>query len=97
MVGPIAISILQAFIHVILGSELFARIEAAVDRWAEKDLSHIQERKERNHTRREGVILELEALGIHAAEWAIRAAIELAVGRMHDFEVNYHESKRKAG
>lgn len=76
--NPIAIAIVSAFIRIVLGSSLFARINAAVERWADKELEGREKRK--------GVLNELEIIGIKSAEWVVRLSIELAVGKLNNFD-----------
>lgn len=76
--NPIVLSVVSAFVHAVLGSELFTRVEAAVHRWADKQISGAEKRG--------GVLAECEEVGIRAAEWVLRLAIEVAVGKMKNFE-----------
>lgn len=76
--NTLTLSVVSMFVKLVLGSELFTRVEAAVERWADKKIAGAEKRK--------GVLDELEVLGIKAAEWALRLAIELAVGKMKKFQ-----------
>lgn len=76
--SPVTSILVTAFIRVILGTGLFNRIDAAVARWAEKEVAGAD--------KRHGVMAELELIGVKSAEWAIRMAIELAVGKMNNFD-----------
>jgi hypothetical protein len=55
----------------LLGSEVFDRIIAAVERWASVEVS--------NAERRHGVLDELQIIGIKISESAARLGVELAV------------------
>lgn len=87
--NPLIEIILTSFVRAVLGSEFFVRIEASVHRWAEREVEAIENEKgvlSVGSARRRFVLLELEELGIHGAEWAVRTAIELAVGKLQNFE-----------
>lgn len=55
----------------VLGSDVFERILATVDRWAEKEISSAEKRK--------GVLDELEVIGLELTESLARLGVELAV------------------
>lgn len=55
----------------ILGSEVFTRILATVERWAEKEITAAE--------KRHGVLDELEVIGLKLTESMARLGIELAV------------------
>ena len=55
----------------ILGSDVFARILATVERWAEMEISSAEKRN--------GVLNELEIIGLKLTESAARFGVELAV------------------
>jgi hypothetical protein len=78
MMNPIVAVVVATFIKVVLGSDLFSRIEASVKRWADKEIAGAK--------KREGVMAEMQVIGIEAAEWTVRIAIDLAVGKMRNFE-----------
>jgi hypothetical protein len=69
--------IIALFIKLIIGTDVFSRVQAAVDRWAEKEISGAE--------KRHGVLNEMEIIGLKAAQWAVRLSIELAVGRLKDY------------
>lgn len=77
--SPLVATAVSVFIRLVLGSQLFSRVEASVQRWAERELSGAEKRG--------GVLGELQVIGVHGAEWALRLAIELAVGKMRGYEV----------
>ena len=55
----------------ILGSDVFTRILATVERWAEKEITAAE--------KRHGVLDELEVIGLKLTESMARLGIELAV------------------
>ena len=55
----------------ILGSDVFARILGTVERWAEMEISSAEKRN--------GVLNELEIIGLKLTESVARFGIELAV------------------
>lgn len=55
----------------VLGSEVFPRIVAAVERWSEKKISGAEKRS--------GVIDELEVIGLKLSESLANFGVELAV------------------
>lgn len=69
--------IIALFIKLVIGSDVFSRIEASVNKWAEKEISGAE--------KRHGVLAEMEIIGLKAAQWAIRLSIELAVGKLKDY------------
>lgn len=54
----------------ILGSDVFTRIQGAVDRWADKEIAGAEKRA--------GVLAELEVIGLQLAKWEANLGIELA-------------------
>lgn len=64
-------TIIKTLATLLLGSEVFARILAAVQRWAEKEISGAE--------KRHGVLDELQVIGLKLTESAARLGIELAV------------------
>jgi len=69
-----SIIITQA-IHVlaglILSSDVFQRILAVVERWADKEISGLD--------KHESVLNEIEIIGLNLAKWEANLGIELAV------------------
>lgn len=63
-----AISLIASLI---LGSEVFARILGAVERWAAKEIASAE--------KRHGVLDELQVIGLQLTESAARFGVELAV------------------
>ena len=65
--------LLKQVADVILGADTFARIQGAVERWEEKEISSVDKKA--------GVVAELELLGIELAaslaNWAIETAVQL--------------------
>ena len=71
MSSPVIGFLIRQLAQFLIGSELFTRILAAVERWAEKEISSAE--------KRHGVLAELEVLGLQLSESAARLGIELAV------------------
>ena len=71
--NAIAIFLLKQVADVILGADTFTRIQGAVQRWEEKEISSVDKKA--------GVVAELEILGIEIAaslaNWAIETAVQL--------------------
>ena len=78
--NPLVALAVQTFIKIVLGSDLFSRINALVGRWADRQID--------GAAKRHGVMADLEIIGIQSAEWAIRLAIELAVGKLKGFDTS---------
>lgn len=76
--NPILIKVVTLAIRLLYGKGVFQRIEAAVIRWADKEIAGAE--------KREGILAELEVIGLTLAEWALRACIELAIGKLVDFD-----------
>lgn len=76
--NPITTAVVSMFIRLILGSDIFTRVELTVKRWSSRKIAGAE--------KRDGVLDELEVIGLEAAEWALRLAIELAVGKMKKFD-----------
>ena len=76
--NPITIAVVSMFVRLILGSDIFTRVELTVQRWSSRKIAGAE--------KRDGVLAELEVIGLKAAEWALRLAIELAVGKMKKFD-----------
>jgi hypothetical protein len=57
--------------RLLIGSDAFARILGAVERWADKE---VESAKKRN-----GVLAELEIIGLGLCESLVRLGVELAV------------------
>jgi len=75
--NPLLLSVVHLFIKLVLTSSVFTRIESLVHAWAAKELSGSQKRA--------GVLGDVEEIGIKSAEWAVRIAIELAIGKLVSF------------
>lgn len=80
--NPVVLAAVNIFIKIVLGSDVFKRVEDRVVEWADRKISGAEKRK--------GVLDQLEVIGLKQAEWVLRLAIELAVGKMQDFEKNGH-------
>lgn len=62
---------IRVIAQLILGSDIFTRILGVVERWADKELD--------GASKRDGVLDEIEVIGISLTKSAANFAIELAV------------------
>ena len=69
--NPIALFLLKQVVDLILGSNVFDRVLGAVERWAEKEISSLE--------KKQGVLAELEIIGLKLSESAANFAVEAAV------------------
>jgi hypothetical protein len=67
----IILEAIQAFANLILSSDVFARILATVERWADKEID--------DASKRAGVLAELEIIGLQLLQWEANLGVELAV------------------
>ena len=63
--------LLKQIVDLILGSDVFERVLAAVQRWSDQEISGIQ--------KKEGVLNELEVIGLKLTNSAANFAVEAAV------------------
>ena len=63
--------LIKQIVDLILGSDVFERVLATVERWADKQISGIE--------KKQGVIAELEVIGLKLSESAANFAVEAAV------------------
>lgn len=72
-VTAIAAFLMKQLADLVLGGDLFTRIQATVERWEEKEVSGLEKKA--------GVLAELEIIGIELsasmANWAIEMALQL--------------------
>lgn len=73
------ISLISVLANLLLPADTWTRLRAVVERWDDKlvgghKLSGIE--------KKQGVLDELELLGIHAAQWIANALIDLAVMKL---------------
>jgi len=61
---------IQVLAGLILGSDVFTRIQGAVERWADKEIAGAEKRT--------GVLAELEIIGLQLAKWEANLGVELA-------------------
>jgi hypothetical protein len=71
MTNAIIAQAINLVASLLLGSEVFTRLLATVERWAEKEISGAE--------KRHGVLDELQVIGLKLTESAARFGIELAV------------------
>ncbi len=64
----------------LIGSDTFSRIEAAVDRWNNKTVEDLQHQLN-GKDKKEAVLAELLILGINLEGWLANLVIELAVAK----------------
>ena len=67
----ITAQLIHALAGLILGSDIFTRVLAVVERWEEKTISGLEKKT--------GVLAELEIIGLKLLEWEANLAVELAV------------------
>ena len=63
--------LIKQIVDLILGSDVFERVLATVERWADKQISGIE--------KKQGAIAELEVIGLKLSESAANFAVEAAV------------------
>ena len=63
--------LLKQIVDIILGSDVFERVLAAVERWADKEISGLE--------KKQGVLNELEIIGLKLTKSSANFAIEAAV------------------
>lgn len=63
--------LLKQIVDLILGSDVFERVLATVQRWADKEISGLE--------KRDGVVAELEVIGLKLTNSAANFAVEAAV------------------
>ena len=63
--------LLKQIVDLILGSNVFERVLATVQRWADKEISGLE--------KRDGVVAELEVIGLKLTNSAANFAVEAAV------------------
>ena len=67
---------IQTLIKLLIGSDVFTRIEAAVVRWADKKIAGAE--------KRQGVLDELEVIGLKVSKSVTNLAVELAVQKLNN-------------
>ena len=63
--------LIKQLVDLILGSDVFERVLATVERWADKQISGIE--------KKQGVVAELEVIGLKLSTSAANFAVEAAV------------------
>ena len=69
--NPIVLFLLKQVVDIILGSDVFDRVLGAVERWADKEISSLE--------KKEGVLAELEIIGLTLSKSGANFAVEAAV------------------
>jgi len=69
--NPIVLFLLKQVVDLILGSDVFERVLAAVERWADKEISGLE--------KKQGVLAELEIIGLNLTKSGANFAVEAAV------------------
>ena len=69
---------IQALASLVLGSDVFTRVLGAVERWADKEIS--------GEEKKEGVLAELEIIGLNLLKKEANLAVELAVAYLQKVE-----------
>jgi methylmalonyl-CoA mutase N-terminal domain/subunit len=69
--NSVVLFLLKQVVDLLLGSDVFDRVLATVERWSDKQISGIE--------KKQGVIAELEIIGLKLSESAANFAVEAAV------------------
>ena len=69
--NPIIGFLLKQVVDIILGADVFDRVLGAVERWADKEISSLE--------KKEGVLAELEVIGLKLSKSGANFAVEAAV------------------
>lgn len=69
--NAVVLFLLKKVVDIILGSGIFARVLAVVERWADKQISGLE--------KKQGVIDELEIIGLKLTKSGANFAVEAAV------------------
>jgi len=69
--NAIVLFLLKQVVDLILGSDVFERVLAAVERWADKEISGLE--------KKQGVLGELEIIGLKLTKSGANFAVEAAV------------------
>ena len=67
----IVLFLLKQVVDLILGSDVFERVLAAVERWADKEIDGLE--------KKQGVLAELEIIGLNLTKSGANFAVEAAV------------------
>lgn len=67
----LAPTIINSFAKFVIGSDVFTRVKAVVERQESKELSGVE--------KRQAALDEIKEIGLEIANWAINLALELAV------------------
>lgn len=66
----------------LMGADTFSRIEHVVDRWEQKAIAAVEAGEEKPD-KYQGVLDEIEIIGIKLTAWLINTGIELAVAKIN--------------
>jgi hypothetical protein len=80
MTETVILNLISALVHVLLPSYTWDRMRAAVGRWDDK--FDATGKKLPGTEKKQGVLDELEFLGIRGAQWLVGALIDLAVMKL---------------
>lgn len=69
--NSIVLFLLRQVVDLLLGSGIFDRVLATVERWADKEISGLE--------KKQGVLNELEIIGLNLSKSAANFAVEAAV------------------
>lgn len=69
--NDIVLFLLKQIVDLILGSDVFERVLAAVERWADKEIDGLE--------KKQGVLAELEIIGLNLTKSGANFAVEAAV------------------
>lgn len=70
---------IQLLASLVLGSNVFPKILGMVQNWAEKEIATLNDPNNPNSSRRNGVLKDIEEMGLKLSESAARLGVELAV------------------
>ena len=80
MTEAVILNLISALVHALLPSNTWDRMRAAVSRWDDRKTDGGT--KLSGTEKKQGVLDELELIGIHGAQWIVGALIDLAVMKL---------------
>lgn len=80
MTETIILNLISALVNVLLPGNTWDRLRGVVDRWDDK--FDAAGKKLPGTTKKQGVLDELELIGIRGAQWIVGALIDLAVMKL---------------
>jgi len=69
--NSVVLFLLKQVVDLLLGSDVFERVLATVERWADKEISGLE--------KKQGVLAELEIIGLNLTKSGANFAVEAAV------------------